>query len=128
VLVANRWVHTGVRDSGCLGRSSRGHVLETLLTEGDKKRWEWAAVFAEEDKGEAGMRGNLCMGPFILPLDSFYGLTGNFSCFITCFEAISYSFPPFDAFPTCGQASTLGSWDSIGFLLFQGSVLAHQEL
>jgi hypothetical protein len=43
VLVANRWVHTGVRDSGCLGRSSRGHVLETLLTEGDKKRWEWAA-------------------------------------------------------------------------------------
>jgi hypothetical protein len=30
----------------------------------------------------------LCMGSFILALDSFYGLTGNF---IICFEIISYS-------------------------------------
>jgi hypothetical protein len=30
----------------------------------------------------------LGMGPFILALDSFYGLTNNF---IICFEAISYS-------------------------------------
>jgi hypothetical protein len=43
VLVANRWAHTGVRDLGCLGRSSGGPVLESLLTDGDKERREWAA-------------------------------------------------------------------------------------
>jgi hypothetical protein len=37
-------------------------------------------LFAEEDKGKAGMGGYLCMGPFILALDSFYGLTDNFLC------------------------------------------------
>jgi hypothetical protein len=42
VLVANRWAHTGVRDLGYLGRSSKG-AWESLLTEGDKERWEWAA-------------------------------------------------------------------------------------
>jgi hypothetical protein len=48
-------------------------------------------VFAEEDKGKVGMGGYLYIGPLILALHSFYGLTGNFSCLIICFEAISCS-------------------------------------
>jgi hypothetical protein len=46
------------------------------------------SLFAEEDKEKAGMGSYLHVGPFILALDSFYGLTSNFSCPITCFEAI----------------------------------------
>jgi hypothetical protein len=45
-------------------------------------------LFAEEDKGKTGMDVYLYMGPFILTLDLFYGITGNFSCLISCFEAI----------------------------------------
>jgi hypothetical protein len=49
------------------------------------------SLFAEEGKGKVGMDDYLRMGPFILALDSFYDLTGNFLCLITCFEAISCS-------------------------------------
>jgi hypothetical protein len=82
-------------------------------------------LLAEEDKEKVGIRGYIHMGPLILALDSFYGLTSNF---IICFVAISSSFPTFNAFPTCGQALTLGSWNFIRFLLSQGSVLGHLEL
>jgi hypothetical protein len=104
----------GLGTWGCLGRSSRGACFRKSAY---KRR-----------QRKAGMGRYLCMGPFILALDSFYGLTSNFLCSITCFEGIFCSFPHFDAFPTCGQASTLGSWDSLRFLLSQGSVLGHQEL
>jgi hypothetical protein len=43
-------------------------------------------LFAE-DKGKEGMGVYLHMGPFVLALDSFYGLSCNFSCPITCFKA-----------------------------------------
>jgi hypothetical protein len=43
------------------------------------------------DKGKVEMGGYLHMGPFILALDSFYGLTGNFLYPIICFEVISCS-------------------------------------
>jgi hypothetical protein len=46
------------------------------------------SLFAEDDKGKARIGGYLPMGPFILDLDSFYGLISNFSCSITCFEAV----------------------------------------
>jgi hypothetical protein len=72
-----------------------------------------ANLFAEEDKGKAGMGSYRCVGPFFLALDPSYGLTGNFSFFITCFEAISYSLFPFDASPTFGQALIIGFCDSI---------------
>jgi hypothetical protein len=40
----------------------------------------------------------------------------------------SCSFPPFDDFLTCGQASTLNLRDSIRFLLSQRPTLGYQEL
>jgi hypothetical protein len=48
-------------------------------------------LFAEEDR--KGRNRQLALhGPFILALDSFYGLTNNFSCSISCFEAIFFLF------------------------------------
>jgi hypothetical protein len=52
-------------------------------------------LFAEEDKGKVGMGSYLHMGIFIFALNSFYGLTGNFSCPTSCFEAIFLLIPPF---------------------------------
>jgi hypothetical protein len=36
-------------------------------------------LFAEEDKGKVGVGIYLHLGPFVLAIDAFYGLTGNFS-------------------------------------------------
>jgi hypothetical protein len=47
-------------------------------------------LFVEKDKGKAGMGSYLHMGPFILALDSFYGLTSNF---IMCLEQFLNHFP-----------------------------------
>jgi hypothetical protein len=69
------------RKSGYRGRQRKAGMGSRASIAGN--------LFAEEDKGKTGMGSYLCMGPFILALDSFYGLTGNFSCLITCFEAIS---------------------------------------
>jgi hypothetical protein len=58
LLVANRWTHTGDRDQGCLGRSSRGacfrkagmesrgSIMGSLFAEGDKERWEWVVILS----------------------------------------------------------------------------------
>jgi hypothetical protein len=77
----------GAREWGCLGRSSGGPVSGSLFIEGDKERQEWAAgqgicsrksVYRRQRK--AGMCGYLHVGPLIMALDPFYGLTSNFSC------------------------------------------------
>jgi hypothetical protein len=82
----------GLGSQGCLGRSSRGTYFRKFTYRGKQKKAEWVAGnLLAEDKGKVGMGGYLHMVPFILALDSFCGLTGNFSRLITCFEAISYS-------------------------------------
>jgi hypothetical protein len=64
----------GLETQGCLGRSSNGALFHKVCLQRETKK---------------GRNGRLSpMGLFILALDSFYGLTGNF---IICFEAISYS-------------------------------------
>jgi hypothetical protein len=64
----------GLGIQGCLGRSSKGACFGK-------------SVYRRRQR-KAGMGGYLHMGPFILALDSFYGLTSNFSHPITCFEEI----------------------------------------
>jgi hypothetical protein len=90
----------GLGTWACLGRSSRV-LFQKVHLQGEIKKGRngqhriYSRKSAEEVKGKAGMGSYLCMGPFILALDSFYGLTGNS---IICFEAISYSFPSFGCF------------------------------
>jgi hypothetical protein len=75
--------------------SSRGPCLEKSAYRGRQRKVGMGSreciagsLFTEKDKEKAGMGVYLCMGPFILALNSFYGLTSNFSCLITYFEAI----------------------------------------
>jgi hypothetical protein len=56
-----------------VGIGSKGFIAGSLFAKEDKERWEWMII---------------CMGPFILAPDLFYGLTSNSSCPITCSEAI----------------------------------------
>jgi hypothetical protein len=76
------WLLIGVLtlgDLGCLGGSSGGPVLGSLFTEGDKERPEWTAGICSgkcvyrmrQRKTRMGIY--LCMGPFILSLNPFYG-------------------------------------------------------
>jgi hypothetical protein len=94
VLVANRWAHTGVRDL------TGGPVLESLLQtkkggNGQQRFYRGKSVCGRRQR-KVGMGGYLCMGPFILALDSFYALTSNFLCpitfflFIPSFQCFSY--------------------------------------
>jgi hypothetical protein len=81
----------------------------------------WESVYRKRQR-KAEMKGYLHMGPFILDLESFYGLTSNFSCpYNLLLGWSSCSFSIFTAFPTCRQPSSLGSWDSLRFPLSQGS-------
>jgi hypothetical protein len=49
--------------------------MENLFTEGDKGKQEWAVI-------------STC-GLSVLALDSFYGLTSNFSCPMACLKQSS---------------------------------------
>jgi hypothetical protein len=78
-----------------LGLEQQGALFQKVCLHSEKKKGEneqrgsiAGNLSAEGDKGKVGMGSYLCMGPFILALDTFYGLTGNF---IICFEPISSS-------------------------------------
>jgi hypothetical protein len=87
----------GLGTQGCLGRS-RGWVLfqkVCLQRETNKGRNGQQGIYSRKSvcrrRQRRGRNGRLSpMGPFILALDSFYGLKGNF---IICFEAISIYSP-----------------------------------
>jgi hypothetical protein len=104
-VVGNRWTHTGVKDQGCLGRSGREAHFRKSAHRGRKRKVGMGSsgsivgtLFVEEDKRKAGMGGYLHMGPSVLALDSFYGLTSNFSYPLTCLEAIFLFISTFQCF------------------------------
>jgi hypothetical protein len=95
MLVANRWAHTGVRDPGLFrSEEQRGLFWKVCLQKetkeggnGQQRIYSGNSVCRRRQR-KGGNGGYLCLGPFILAMGSFDGLTSNFSCPITCFEAI----------------------------------------
>jgi hypothetical protein len=79
----------GLETWGCLVRSNRGTCFRRRKrTAGMGSRGSIARSLHKGQR-KVGVGVYLHIEPFILALDSFYGLTSNFSSPITCFEAIS---------------------------------------
>jgi hypothetical protein len=105
MLVANRWAHTGVRDPGLFrSEEQRGLFWKVCLQKetkeggnGQQRIYSGNSVCRRRQR-KGGNGGYLCLGPFILAMGSFDGLTSNFSCPITCFEAIFLFISSFQCF------------------------------